>query len=1066
MRQTFPHDPLAYVLVEYDPRSDQVLCSAVSTVGGKTQMWCHEWRHVNACLNPHQPGRPGDPADMLAIAKCSQHLRSFSYDLVRNLMFLKKRSVLAEIGRSQKAEQVKWVRSSKPDSITAPSRPMPRGKQRHLIATGRTFTSKHDGAESTVKDNVMPKKTETQSITGSRVDIDSACVFLTEAKSGEDQAVFKKFTQAHQEEEHVFQKNTPVPKNEVSRPSEPTTLKDAVEQHRSMPGRGGENSAMLEANNNTLSPVGEEDVDNSPPIPSGPPAVGGTASTATIGGTASVLSDASFECPHPNIGVREQRDDGDAQAHSPEIDQQGCVSGRTSDHSSPPPSPPTNRTNTAVSSAIRSPRYSKSTAEPCARGDDKADKEPPDNGDFRKITGLASGLDRAATIYGSYKPKKQKGYENLNTQEELRHQLGGGKGIGFKVFMNPFDDPCTQLNHNDIVHWSARHGGLMHEQKEIGAKPHPLKTSYAGSSLETDGHHQTQPRVKKENDFTRASFHVPMLNTLKEWADVVELPHRRCPVSYSNVITAMGADVSFKKGLTMQETAILASNGDRNIILASNLVLTDSKLGAAATKLATKRAHELNYKEIKALEGSLPTFPLISSPLLPTLSSVSSVPVSGAETERKMEMEEDQQSAIHENYNMQNYGIRGKNIADKKPKEWRADPSKYRTQRLKMDGLNLGLAGLSVARPNETMDLAASKKRGADMVSSAADAAAHSEPHHKQQQTKMVADGTHAQAKGDDGFQHSSKRERASSIRTNAEGRYIDPLTLNNTYDFKIMGLAGFSSQDSKRNHASHVLSPIRRGSPRGRREGSPTFGGSGSPPDKLEGSYAKHTSKHPGDSTPRAIVTPRATVTSREAKFVVLNEREQAMNNMNQFVRPAPMTPREKTPRASLVVSLNLSGDTCNALQRLHSSLECSAGPPKPNERSAAPPQLSRLPNLFEPERVPFADAQVLSHLSVPDTFVCDLERPLMDSRMPRLFFSVLDQLLLCLSCQHADLFCQIAFCRFNRKKQTVMCVRLSQAASVRQNNQLSLRAVAEDSRHLRAQMSGERWQMSTKTI
>jgi len=88
------------------------------------------------------------------------------------------------------------------------------------------------------------------------------------------------------------------------------------------------------------------------------------------------------------------------------------------------------------------------------------------------------------------------------------------------------------------------------------------------------------------------------------------------------------------------------------------------------------------------------------------------------------------------------------------------------------------------------------------------------------------------------------------------------------------------------------------------------------------------------------------------------------------------------------------------------------------------------------------------------------------MDLRMPRLFFQFL------ISCYYACpvnvliCFAKLLFCRFNRKKQTVMCVRLSQAASVRQNNQLSLRAVAEDSRHLRAQMSGERWEMSTKTI
>ena len=338
LRQTFPHDPLAYVLVEYDPQSDQVLCSAVSTVGGKTQMWCHEWRHVNACLNPHQPGRPGDPADMLAIEKCSQHLRAFSYDLVRNLMFLKKRTVLAEIGRSHKAEQVKWVRSSKPGSITAPSRTVLRGTQRHLVATGRTFTSKHAGAESTVKDNVMQKKTETQRFTGSRVDIDSACVFLTEAKSGEDQAVFKTFTPVRQEKEHVFKEHTPAPKKEVSRPSETTTVKDVVD---CMPGRGGENSAMFESNNNTFAPVGEEYVDNSPSIPSGAPAIGGTPSgtasgTATIGGSASVLSDVLLECPRPSIDVREQRGNGDAQAHSPDIDRHGCASGRTSDHSSRP----------------------------------------------------------------------------------------------------------------------------------------------------------------------------------------------------------------------------------------------------------------------------------------------------------------------------------------------------------------------------------------------------------------------------------------------------------------------------------------------------------------------------------------------------------------------------------------------------------------------------------------------------------------------------------------------------------------------------------------------------------
>ena len=1012
LEQSFPHDPLSCVLVEYDPEGDRVLASSVSAGGGKTLMWCHDWRHVNACLNPHQPGRPEDPADTLAIEKCSQHLRSFSHDMMRKLMHLKTRTVLAKIGRSHKAEQVKWVRTSKEGSVTAPSRPMPRGKQRHFLTRGRTFAQTRPSAESIVKDKVEPEKTRSRppTNTGGRVDVDSTCVFLTDAGgsfendaasagatvsvagieahavSGMDEHVFKKFTPSPQVGEPVFKRYTPAPKKEVSHASEPLILADTANQHCYTPRRGeGGDSATLEA-------VSEEDVDRATSIPAATPAFSATASgTATLGGTASVtgsiLSSASREGSEQNVDVEVQRGDEDAKAGSPETDRRDCASSRTSDHSgrySVSSDAVTSRPSTTVSNAVRSPRTARSSRS-AARSAKKI--VTPGRGEaapeklfenHREMSGLAESIDKASMRYGLDELGTQRGYEILNTDEELKHAIGlNGKSIGFKLFMNPFDE-STPLNHSDIAKWSARHGGPTSEHKKNGPRSHTLETPHAGSPPETGTERQIIPQGRidkyrsKERDCKTMSLRsAPKLNTLAGWADDVELPHRRFPGSYSNYITAMGANVSFKKGLTMPEHPIIPIVADQDSIPPPNQPLADGGKnrisGAAAARSAINQVDEMNIKALGSSASALPMMSPISA--LPMMSPVLAVS-SGAGAEQKTQMDEDQQTDQQSDYQMQNYGIRGKNIAEKVPKQWRADPGGHLPHRLKMDGRDFALAGLPAAKQYQTVN---------DAIAARTDAAEHSEAHKEQQETNCIADGSHAQANGDGEHQRPSTRERSSKIRSNAEGRYNDLLPLNNKLDFKIFG---FSAQEAFVFTPSNVVSLSGGGSQSGRREGSPRFGRSGSPLGKAQMLSARNNSQSSAPSTPQAAVTPRG------PKSAVLNEREQGMQAHILRGGAAPMTPR-KSEQGPIVLSLNLERVATGSTSRVRGKEPVAAhlvsGRPASkspgsaqgggNASSTAPTLLGRLPTLKDPEPISFTDAQVLMYLFVHGAIASALE-------------------------------------------------------------------------------------------
>ena len=77
-------------------------------------MWAHPWKNVNACLNHEHSGRSAQ--DTFELEQCSKNLRSLPNDVLKQIMFLKKRSVMVKMRRTLQDEQMQWVRKSKKES--------------------------------------------------------------------------------------------------------------------------------------------------------------------------------------------------------------------------------------------------------------------------------------------------------------------------------------------------------------------------------------------------------------------------------------------------------------------------------------------------------------------------------------------------------------------------------------------------------------------------------------------------------------------------------------------------------------------------------------------------------------------------------------------------------------------------------------------------------------------------------------------------------------------------------------------------------------------------------------
>ena len=200
-------------LVEYDPTYDEVVASVVSTLGGKTFMWSHAWDTVNMCLSDRKPGKRMDPAEMFEIERCSQHLHTLSDDVVRNIIYLKKRDVLAKAGRTQKLERTKSIRTVQGGVQAAAQPPKTRSKGLRLVTRGHTFKGVKDSivseSQSQPQVNIQAPftspvgepahtfkgvKDSTMSESQSQPLVNIQTSFTSSV--GEPEAVFKKYTPA------------------------------------------------------------------------------------------------------------------------------------------------------------------------------------------------------------------------------------------------------------------------------------------------------------------------------------------------------------------------------------------------------------------------------------------------------------------------------------------------------------------------------------------------------------------------------------------------------------------------------------------------------------------------------------------------------------------------------------------------------------------------------------------------------------------------------------------------------------------------------------------------------
>ena len=150
----YRHDPFACVVVEYDSVRDEVVGSAMSTLGGKTPMWAHPWKNVNACLNHEHSGRSAQ--DTFELEQCSKNLRSLPNDVLKQIMFLKKRSVMVKMRRTLQDEQMQWVRKSKKESRQT------KMHVQHLRIATRGRTMSLNSPEMPIKEKSIAKGPTTQ----------------------------------------------------------------------------------------------------------------------------------------------------------------------------------------------------------------------------------------------------------------------------------------------------------------------------------------------------------------------------------------------------------------------------------------------------------------------------------------------------------------------------------------------------------------------------------------------------------------------------------------------------------------------------------------------------------------------------------------------------------------------------------------------------------------------------------------------------------------------------------------------------------------------------------------
>ena len=434
-----------------------MVASAVSTIAGKTHMWAHAWEIVNLCLNPHKAGSQAEVADPFELEQCSRHLRALPHDVITRIMYLKKRSVLASMGRTQKAEQVKWTRKRGIENTVGRSAARPE-------ILGQKFVDKRDSKtseqqEKPLSDTVGPELVQKDGV-------------LDESMQSSLNSTRGQVTFATETSDVI------IPVSATARP-------------RSSPA----SRATTPPNVGSPSPFIQEAVaqDEQVPFKKYTPAV--SKNTGTLRMEAADCEANSASVPQSEEDHSRQLDDqpSQEQRQTPRNQSSGYASGRSSDMDFRPPTTASTTSPTgaprrqeserpvAIEQSMKSHPAGTQEGEACVilpRHEPSFDwmqidsqglpprSAPQDLArQHRMMSGLHEKLGQATDRIARYSPQPRKpaqiGFDVLDmakTGDTAAEGMQGGS-IGFKIFANPFHS-SKRLHQGDIAKWCARHVDL------------------------------------------------------------------------------------------------------------------------------------------------------------------------------------------------------------------------------------------------------------------------------------------------------------------------------------------------------------------------------------------------------------------------------------------------------------------------------------------------------------------------------------------------------------------------------------------------------------------------------
>jgi hypothetical protein len=611
------HDPLSYLLVEYDPVKDEIVGSAVSTASGKLRIWAHAWDHVLACLNPYSAKRM-DSEELFEIEQCSKHLRSLPHGSVTKLMHLKKRAMLEAMGRTLKAEQTKWSGVNR-QHMLMPPRPKGQEKGLRLLTQGRTMQLNSNEAEPEKSKIVEERPLQSRVVGDVNIDVsqeqvDGSAVSVLEGGAlPENVSVQDKVGASARTSQETVDMMQPDEQSESTGRSCAAQLSEDAEN-------GCQDNSTL------------------------PKDVITAVSTATTSPHQILVFDGI--CREREVDRkefdRENQADGEVETKDQNEGNERKV--------------PSNADDTAIQ---------------------PVQEEAPNRIEHEGIN-TTRHISTTPDIVIQIKKKDLMTKLVAESGSEAAH-IPAAHGatsepkscaVSSWILTNPFQS-MKQLDSGDVLKWNSRHADLRshHTKMEIhgavngSGLPRGANKRLGIQQQETECHVEeaSTSTPERANSFLtkcRPKSNAQDTLLMAKEATLLEFdcpPARRLSQSYSTNFTALGADVRFKK--TADDASLKYGSTSKSIGSAAQTYSAEDFPSVSSAKSLTMTQDEFRNKTAGPTSVAIKSN-VLSLPLLSAIDA-SSIHPSGAMTERRG-------SAglvrIHDAYTMQNYGIRGKTL--------------------------------------------------------------------------------------------------------------------------------------------------------------------------------------------------------------------------------------------------------------------------------------------------------------------------------------------------------------------------------------------------------------------